>query len=153
MKGKEAIERTLRGERVDGFTMNLAPPITALIGFELIRVDDGAAVFRLPVRRDRHLNPMGTVHGGVLCDVADAAMGIACVSRLELGESFTTVELKINFMRPFVEGLLEARAKIVHGGRTMVYLECEIVTVPEEKLVAKSSCTCIILRGDQAKGR
>src|SRR5262249_32846307 len=135
------------------FSMNLAPSVSSLIGFELLRVDDGSAVFRLEARRDKHLNPMGTLHGGILCDVADAALGIACASRLELAGSFTPVALKINLIRPIVEGLLEARGKVVHGGRTMVYLECEIVTVPEEKLVAKSSSTCFILRGEQAKGR
>ncbi|MFQ5771237.1 MAG: PaaI family thioesterase, partial [bacterium] len=48
----------------------------------------------------QHANPMGTLHGGVLCDIADAAMGMAYASTLEQGESFTTLELKINFLKP-----------------------------------------------------
>ena len=96
---------------------------------------------------------MGTLHGGILCDVADAAMGMACASLLDEGESFTTLELKINFLRPVLDASLEARARVVHSGKSMVYLECEIVALPEEKLVAKASSTCTILRGEQARGR
>ena len=149
----ESIQRAIRGEKVDGFRMMLPPPVATLIGFEAVSVEKGAAVFRLQTRRDKHANPMGTVHGGILCDVADAAMGMACASLLDDGESFTTLELKINYLRPVLDGLLEARARVVHSGKSMVYLECEIVALPEEKLVAKASSTCTILRGEQAKGR
>jgi uncharacterized protein (TIGR00369 family) len=149
----DAIRRTLRGETVDGFRMNLAPPVAALIGLEAVQVDEGKAVFRLQARRDRHANPMGTLHGGILCDLADGAMGIACASTLEMGESFTTADLAIHFFRPVTDALLEARARVVHGGRSMVYLECEVVALPGEKLVAKASSTCFILRGAQAQGR
>src|SRR5881227_662721 len=126
MKVLEAIQRTLRGETVEGFPMTLPPPVA---------------------------NPMGTLHAGILCDVADEAMGMACASLLDEGESFTTLELKINFLRPVLDASLEARARVVHSGKSMVYLECEIVALPEEKLVAKASSTCTILRGEQAKGR
>ncbi len=149
----DSIRRTLRGEKVEGFRMNLSPPVMALIGFEVGQIDEGKTVFRLQARRDKHANPMGTLHGGILCDLTDAAMGIACATTLDEGQSFTTSELRINFFRPVTDAMLEARARVVHGGRTMVYLECEVVTVPEEKLVAKSSCTCFILRGAQAQGR
>jgi len=149
----DAIRRSLRGETVEGFRMNLAPPVAALIGIEAVQVDEGKTVFRLQARRDKHANPMGTLHGGILCDLTDAAMGIACATTLEPDETFTTAELTINFFRPVTDALLEARARVVHGGRSMVYLECEVVALPEEKLVAKSSCTCFILRGGQAKGR
>ncbi len=133
--------------------MMLPPPVATLIGFEAVSVEKGAAVFRLQTRRDKHANPMGTVHGGILCDVADAAMGMACASLLDDGESFTTLELKINYLRPVLDGLLEARARVVHSGKSMVYLECDVVALPDEKLVARASSTCTILRGDQAKGR
>jgi uncharacterized protein (TIGR00369 family) len=153
MKVLSALQRALRGEAVEGFRMKLPPPVATLIGFEPVKVEEGAAVFRLQSRRDKHANPMGTLHGGILCDLADAAMGMACVSLLEQGESFTTLELKINFLRPVTDALLEARARVVHGGKSLVYLECDVVALPEEKLVAKSSSTCLVLRGDQAKGR
>ncbi|HEY3053231.1 MAG TPA: PaaI family thioesterase [Thermoanaerobaculia bacterium] len=153
MKMLEAIQRALRGEAVEGFSLRLPPPVAKLIGFEPVQVEQGAAGFRLEARRDKHANPMGTVHGGILCDLADAAMGMACASLLEVGESFTTLELKINYLRPVLDALLEARARVVHGGKSMVYLECDVVVLPDEKLVARASSTCLILRGEQAKGR
>ena len=63
------------------------------------------------VAEEQHSNPMGTIHGGILCDLADAAMGIAFFSTLEPGESFTTLELKINFLRPFWTGKLVAHGE------------------------------------------
>jgi uncharacterized protein (TIGR00369 family) len=62
-------------------------------------------------------NPMGTLHGGVYCDLADAAMGYAYASTLAEGETFTTVELKINFFRPVRKGRLTAEARVVKAGR------------------------------------
>src|ERR1700738_2228211 len=75
------------------------PPVARLIGFRLVSAEPGQAVFEIDVD-ERHSNPMGTLHGGVLCDVADAAMGVAYLTTLAPGESLTTIELKINFLRP-----------------------------------------------------
>jgi len=147
------IQRTLAGEKIEGFPMMLPPPIAQTIGFEPISVGEGSAVFRLDIKREKHANPMGTVHGGVLVDIADAAMGMSCASLLQLGESFTTVELTINYFRPVVNGVVEARAKVVNASKTLIYLECDIVSVPEGKLVAKTKSSCLVLRGEQAKGR
>lgn len=147
------IQQALAGQRIEGFPMTFPPPIATLVGFEMIRIERGLATFRMEAARDRHANPMGTLHGGILCDIADAAMGMSCASLLELGESFTTVELKINFFRPVVDAQIEARGHVVHGGKTLVYTECDIVTIPDERLIAKANSTCVILRGEQAKGR
>jgi uncharacterized protein (TIGR00369 family) len=149
----EAIRKAMRGEVVEDFPMEFPPPISELIGFGPVDVQEGVAVFQLTARRDKHANPMGTLHGGILCDLADAAMGIACATLLEHGESFTTLELKINFLRPVVNGLLEARARVVHRGKSMHYAECDVVSLPDGKLVARASSTCFVLRGEQAKGR
>lgn len=154
MKLLASLQRALlRGEVVEGLAMTFPPPVAVLIGFDCVQVEEGKAVFRLQARRDKHGNPMGTLHGGILCDMADGAMGIACATLLEEGESFTTVELKINFFRPVTDALLEARAKVVHAGKTVAYAECEVVTLPDEKLVAKATCTNMILRGEKARGR
>ena len=83
------------------------PPIATLIGFTLVAVEPGHAVVELEAA-ERHANPMGTLHGGVLCDVADAAMGMAWAATLGEGETFTTLELKINFLRPVWTGKLVA---------------------------------------------
>src|SRR5262249_1532396 len=100
----------------------------------------------------QHANPMGTLHGGVLCDFRDAAMGTAFASTLEADESFTTLELKINFFRPVWEAQLRAEARVIQRGKTVGYIECE-VTDEKGKLVAKASSTCLVLRGAAAKGR
>ena len=125
--------------------------IARLIGFEVREIANGSAVLTL-VAGPQHANPMGTLHGGVLCDVADAAMGIAFASTLAPEESFTTVELKINFFRPVWDARLRAEGKVVRRGSLMGYMECEI-TDEQGRLVAKASSTCMTLKGDHAKGR
>jgi uncharacterized protein (TIGR00369 family) len=126
-------------------------PVARLIGFEAKEIADGRAVVTLAAGR-QHANPMGTLHGGILCDVADAAMGIAFASTLAPGESFTTIELKINFFRPVWEARLQAEGRVVRRGNTIGYTECEI-TDEGGRLVAKASSTCMALRGESARGR
>jgi uncharacterized protein (TIGR00369 family) len=104
------------------------------------------------VADERHSNPMGTIHGGILCDLADAAMGMAYYSTLGPGESFTTLELKINFLRPFWTGRLVARGRVVSRGRTVGMTECEVAD-DEGRLIAKATSTCLTLRGEAASGR
>lgn len=120
------------------------PPIGRLLGFALKTIEPGKAVFEMEVD-DRHHNPMGTLHGGVYCDLADAAMGFAYAATLGEGESFTIVELKINFLRAVRKGTLTAEARVVKAGSTLGYIECD-VTDQNGKLVAKASSTCIKLR-------
>jgi uncharacterized protein (TIGR00369 family) len=126
-------------------------PIARLIGFEAHHIADGRAVVTLAAG-PQHANPMGTLHGGILCDIADAAMGMAFASTLAPAESFTTVELKINFFRPVWNAQLKAEAKVVRRGSRIGYIECEI-TDESDRLVAKSSSTCMVLAGEHAKGR
>jgi uncharacterized protein (TIGR00369 family) len=126
-------------------------PIARLIGFEAKEIADGKATVTLTTG-PQHANPMGTLHGGILCDIADAAMGMAFASTLAPGESFTTVELKINFFRPVWEDRLKAEGHVVRRGRNLGYVECEI-TDGQGKLVAKAASTCLVLRGEDATGR
>ena len=126
-------------------------PIARLIGFEAQKIADGKATVTLTTG-PQHANPMGTLHGGILCDIADAAMGMAFASTLAPGESFTTVELKINFFRPVWEDRLKAEGRVVRRGRNLGYVECEI-TDDHGRLVAKAASTCLVLRGEDATGR
>jgi uncharacterized protein (TIGR00369 family) len=126
-------------------------PVARLIGFEVKEVADGRAIVTLAAG-SQHANPMGTLHGGVLCDIADASMGMAFASTLTPGESFTTIELKINFFRPVWEARLRAEGKVVRRGSTIGYIECE-VTDEGGRLVAKASSTCMALKGERAKRR
>ncbi len=100
-------------------------PVARLIGFEAKEVGDGRATVALAAG-PQHANPMGTLHGGILCDIADAAMGMAFASTLAPEESFTTVELKINFFRPVWQARLRAQGTVVQRGRTIGYVECTI---------------------------
>jgi uncharacterized protein (TIGR00369 family) len=96
---------------------------------------------------------MGTLHVGVLCEVADAAMGMAFASTLQDDESFTTVNLTMNFLRPVWTAQLRAEARVVSRGKNIGYLECEIVDDAGGKQIAKASSTCFVLRGEQSKQR
>jgi uncharacterized protein (TIGR00369 family) len=127
------------------------PPIAQLIGFRLNTVEAGHVVVEMDAE-PRHANPMGTVHGGVLCDLADAAMGMAYASTLDEGETFTTLELKINFLKPVWSGRLTATGRLVKGGRTVGLTECDVVD-DKDRLVARASSTCMTLRGEAAAGR
>jgi uncharacterized protein (TIGR00369 family) len=126
-------------------------PIARLIGFEVKDIADGRATVVLAAG-PQHANPMGTLHGGILCDIADAAMGIAFASTLAPEESFTTVELKINFLRTVWQAQLKAEGTVVRRGGTIGYVECAI-TDEKSRLVAKAASTCMVLRGQKAAGR
>jgi uncharacterized protein (TIGR00369 family) len=88
---------------------------------------------------------LGTLHGGVYCDLADAAMGYAYAATLAEGESFTTVELKINFFRPVRQGKLIAEASVLRAGANLGYVECDVKD-GAGKLVARAASTCLKLR-------
>src|SRR5436309_11185084 len=126
-------------------------PIARLIGFEAKEIADGRATVTLAAG-PQHANPMGTLHGGILCDIADAAMGMAFASTLAPEESFTTVELKINFFRPVWRAQLRAQGTVVQRGRTIGYVECTI-TDEENRVVARAASTCMVLRGQKSAGR
>jgi len=122
------------------------PPAGRLLGFVLKEVEPGRAVFEMKAD-ERHHNPMGTLHGGIYCDLADAAMAYAYAATLGEGETFTTVELKINFFRAVRKGKLTAEARVVRAGANLGYVECDVKD-GEGKLVARASSTCMKLRQD-----
>src|SRR5436189_4032807 len=111
-------------------------PIAELIGFRVEEIGGGRAVGTLR-SGPQHANPMGTLHGGVLCDLADAAMGMAFVTTLAPEESFTTMELSINFFRPVWRTQLRAEAHVVNRSKNVGYVECD-VTDQSGKQIAKA---------------
>ena len=127
------------------------PPIGETIGMRIVGIDIDRAAFEMEAQR-RHANPMGTMHGGVLCDLADGAMGMAWSSALVEGETFTTLELKINFLKPVWNAKLRAEARVIRRGKTVGLVDCQ---VRDEKgdLVAHATSTLMTLRGEQARGR
>src|SRR5438034_10616558 len=130
-------QKTLRGEVPP-------PPVGRLLGFVLKSIEPGRAGFDMQAD-ERHHNPMGTLHGGIYCDLADAAMGYAYAATLGEGETFTTIELKINFLRPVRKATLTAEARVVKAGSTVGYVECDVKD-RTGKLVARASSTCMKLR-------
>src|SRR5438034_8962985 len=119
------------------------PPIGRLLGFVLKSIEPGHAIFEMEAD-ERHHNPMGTLHGGIYWDIADAAMGFAYASTLAEGETFTTIELKINFLRAVRKATLTAEARVVKAGSAVGYVECEVKD-QTGKLVAKATSTCMKL--------
>ena len=127
------------------------PPIGRLLDMRMTEIDEGRAVFVLEAG-PQHTSPLGTVHGGIICDVADAALGCAHASLLEEGVTFATIELKINFLKPVWAGRLTAVGTVVKAGRTIGLTECR-VTDQGGSLVAYATATCMTLRGEAAEGR
>jgi uncharacterized protein (TIGR00369 family) len=120
------------------------PPIGDTLDFMPIRIERGVAVFQGRPRL-RHYNPLGTVHGGWFATLLDSAMGCAVHSTLSAGKGYTTLELKLNIVRPLTEAvsLVRAEGKLVHAGRQTATAEGRLVG-PDAKLYAHATTTCLI---------
>ena len=127
------------------------PPVAKLIGMRMTSVEKGAVTFELDAAPE-HASPLGTMHGGILCDLADAAMGCAHASQLDDGETFTTLELKMNFLKPVWAGRLVAEGSVIKAGRMVGLVDCRIID-ESGSLVAYGTSTCMTLRDDAATGR
>ncbi len=123
------------------------PPIMSTLGMRLDRFSDGRATLSLHTGRRFH-NPMGTLHGGIMTDLADACMGIATITTLGDDETFSTLELKMNFLRPVFEGKIIAEAQVLHRGKTIAMAEC-VIKNTEGKDVARGTATQIILPAEK----
>jgi uncharacterized protein (TIGR00369 family) len=124
--------------------VKIPPPVAELVGLEVVSSTDGEVVMSLDVD-ERHENPMGFVQGGVICVLADGAMGFAFATTLADGDSFTTVEMKTNFLRPFKAGRLLATGRLINRGRTLGLTEAH-VRDEQGRLIAHATSTCMALR-------
>ena len=123
-------------------------PITALLGVRPLAVEAGLA--RIEMAVDAHLyNAMGTVHGGIFCDLADVAIGVALATVVEDGESFATVQLQMSYLQPVRDGRLVATARLLRRGRAEAHLECEIHDAGGA-LVAKATSVVALRRREPA---
>ena len=122
-------------------------PIVDLIGIHPTKVEDGSVTMEMEASK-KHWNPLETVHGGVLCDIADAAMGASFFTTLTEGESYTTVDLSIKFLSPVIKGKIIAHGYVVRRGKHLGFMECELRDV-NDNLVAKASSSCMVLKGNQ----
>ncbi|ARQ72167.1 thioesterase [Streptomyces marincola] len=132
--------------------MRYPTAISRLLGFEIVAVGPGTASLRVAADAERHGNQQGTVHGGFLVELADAAIGTACSTLTAPGESFTGIDLRATFLRPVWAGELLARARPTHTGRTISHYTCDI-TREDGKPVATVTSAIMALRGDRATGR
>jgi uncharacterized protein (TIGR00369 family) len=121
-----------------------APPIGETMDFIPIHMEEGVAVFQgKPMLR--HYNPLGTVHGGWFCTLLDSAVGCAVHTTLPAGKGYTTLEIKVNMLRPLTDAvpLVRAEGKVIHAGRQVATAEGRIVG-PDGKVYAHATTTCMI---------
>ena len=122
------------------------PPIAVTLGFSGHSVSDGRVVFR-GTPEFHVMNPLGTVHGGWYGTILDSAMGCAVMTRLQVGQAYTTLEYKVNITRAIRPGtLVECWAEVDHAGRSTAVAHGEIRGVEDGRLYATGSTTCIIMQ-------
>lgn len=119
------------------------PPITALVGFELDSAEIDRVVFAF-VPGEEHYNPIGSVHGGIVSVLLDSAMGCAVQTRLPAGQGYTTLEFKVNFVRPVTAatGRMTAEGRVVHFGSKTATAE-GFLRDAEGRLYAHATTTCL----------
>lgn len=123
------------------------PPIGATLGFRPILAEDGKVIFE-GTPEFKVLNPLGTVHGGWYGTILDSCMACAVQTKLKKGQIYTTLEYKVNIIRPIPTGTtVHAIGKVHHAGRSTGIADGEIVGVEDGKLYATASTTCIIMQG------
>jgi len=121
-----------------------AAPIAALMGLSLVRAEPGQVTFRLDV--GEHLyNPIGSVHGGVFCTLLDSAMGCSVHASLNRGQAYTSLELKVNFIKPLTLDTpsVVATGQVISLGRRVATASAQI-TGPDGTLYAHGTTTCLI---------
>jgi uncharacterized protein (TIGR00369 family) len=123
------------------------PPIAELMGFTLISVEEGEAVFR-GVPGEQHLNPIGSVHGGFAATLLDSALGCAVHTTLPAGVGYSTLELSVNLVRGITPatGPVRASGKVLHLGRRTATAEAQLTAEDGGSLLAHAKTTCMILR-------
>lgn len=144
MNKLEGLKKMITGE-IPG------PPVAQVLGFNVVEAEEGRVVIELEASERLH-NPMGTLHGGILCDIADAAMGYAFSNTLAEDELFTTMDIKLNFLKPIFQSKLRAEGKLIKKGSTVGLLECHVYD-EKHSLVAHSTSTCMILKGNSSGKR
>jgi uncharacterized protein (TIGR00369 family) len=123
------------------------PPIAQLMGFSLIEVERGRAVFAFEPAEWMY-NPIGTIHGGVAATLLDSCMGCAVHTTLDPGSAYTTTDLQVRYIRGMTAGMgrVLAEGTVVHSGGRIATAEGRLIVEADEKLIAHASTGCVILR-------
>ena len=139
MRGLDYLQAMSRGELP-------RPPIAATLGFDGFEADEGRATFWI-TPQEWHYNPIGTVHGGLAATLFDSALGCAIHSTLPAGTGYTTVELKVNFLRPLTKetGRVRCEANVIHVGGRVATAEAKLFD-EAGRLYGHATTTCMIFR-------
>jgi len=137
MSGRDFLDAILRGELP-------SPPICHLVDFTFDRVDDGRVEMVLTPQESQY-NPIGSVHGGIIATVLDSVMAAAVQTKLPVGRAYTTLEIKVNYLRGVDRetGPLTAVGSVIHLGRRTAMAEASLSDA-SGKLYAQASTTCLI---------
>jgi uncharacterized protein (TIGR00369 family) len=143
LPGVEFLKRVASGELPP-------PPMAQLMNIRLSEVERGRVVFE-GTPAEYHYNPLGVVHGGMAATLLDSALGCCVNSCLDAGDFYTTLELKVNYLRPITldTGRVRAIATVVHVGRTTALVEGKVLD-DADKIYAHASSTCLIRRKTSA---
>ena len=130
---------------IDDFNARAQGTLPGFLGIEFVSVKSGQVEAQLRVRPEL-LTPHGYLHGGTIVALADSACGFGAIASLPEGaQSFTTVELKTNFLGTAREGLVTCWARLVHGGRTMQVWDAEVINQATGRTIALFRCTQMLL--------
>ncbi|MGN6818347.1 MAG: PaaI family thioesterase [Sphingomonas sp.] len=129
----------------DLLARGVQPPIGRTLDFALVEVERGRAVFE-GTPQEMHYNPMGGVHGGYAATILDSACGFAVLSMLQADQSFTTLELKVSYLRGMTDrtGPIRAEGRIVNMGRRVAFAEADIRDA-DGRLMATATSTLLVL--------
>lgn len=144
LSGLDALQRMVAGEFPP-------PPIAQLMGFRLVRVAPGEAVFEC-CPGEQHYNPLGTVHGGLAMTLLDSAMGCAIHTLRPPGSGYTTLEAKVNMVRAISAetGKIHCTGAVIHHGRSTATAEGRLVDAAG-RLLAHGTTTCLLFEAPTAK--
>jgi uncharacterized protein (TIGR00369 family) len=121
-----------------------APPIMKLMNIRMASAEPGKVIMELPIG-EYHYNPIGSIHGGVAATILDSVMGCSIHSTLPAGRVYSTLEIKINYLRPMSDalGTVTAHGWVVNAGRKAAFAEGKIIDATG-KIYATGSTTCAI---------
>ncbi len=148
------LQQQIAGTLNEGDVTHMRYPtaISILLGIRLVAVENGGATLEIDVDPAIHGNQQGTIHGGLIGELADAAIGTAHSTQMVEGESFASIDLKVNFIRPVWKSTLTAIATATHQGRSVSHYHCDIFR-DDGKLAATAISAVMTLRGESATGR
>jgi uncharacterized protein (TIGR00369 family) len=132
--------------------MQYPTAISQMLNIHITAIALGEATLCIDADPASHGNQQGTIHGGLLAELADAAIGTAHSTLMNEGESFTSIELKMSYFRPVWADRLSAVARPIQAGRTITHYQCDILRT-DGKIVAMANSIVMTLRGDKASGR